>query len=464
MITWWASHICFSVLWSSVIITAITMLLPDAHGEMWKVWNRDRKRGGSDNWKRLPCSMLQMWSLQVKPSFSKHLWKSICRFTISPPILVSPQTQSNLNPGAVYATWHSQQMIRTGFIVHRWTNHHHHLHHHHHHHLHLHPPDHDQHSGLHEEVCGSLQCLQICNCPKRGTNEGVMMIMIVIMVIENMLAWKDKLPYNSIVMMTLFNDQYGNDDIAFFSPRPPGSMLWTRISIRIASSVRWPLPSSVINEIINQKMITIRPRYLPSQIVSKRWNFIHSFFQWWKNVIVKMILKLRKIEEKTTRTARWFSTPGWRGKSVGRSGSTCSASNATDGGKTRVFLYFNFIVKKFQARREWTGGEWRGGVNTSLWRCEAASLRWYHCFPQLPFQQIGPKSWFWNPEIQKWFFYQKKLAKMDKKVWTIWKQWQSSWIAASPLQMPPFGFRTNLSFHIAAAAHCEPLTDCAAHR
>ena len=172
-------------------------------------------------------------------------------------------------------------------------------------------------------------------------------------------------------------------------------------------------------------MITIRPRYLPSQIVSKRWNFIHSFFQWWKNVIVKMILKLRKIEEKTTRTARWFSTPGWRGKSVGRSGSTCSASNATDGGKTRVFLYFNFIVKKFQARREWTGGEWRGGVNTSLSRCEAASLRWYHCFPQLPFQQIGPKSWFWNPEIQKWFFYQKskqKLAKMDKKVWTIWKQ------------------------------------------
>ena len=104
-------------------------------------------------------------------------------------------------------------MIRTGFIVHRLTNHH----YLHHHHLHLHPPDHDQHSGLHEEVCGSLQCLQICNCPKRGTNEGVMMIMIVIMVIENMLAWKDKLPYNSIVMMTLFNDQYGNDDIAFFT-------------------------------------------------------------------------------------------------------------------------------------------------------------------------------------------------------------------------------------------------------
>lgn len=28
-------------------------------------------------------------------------------------------------------------------------------------------------TGLHEEVCGALQCLQICNCAQRGTNKGL---------------------------------------------------------------------------------------------------------------------------------------------------------------------------------------------------------------------------------------------------------------------------------------------------
>ena len=237
--TWWVSHICFLFfdhhdnMVSFSYMFLCSMILCDNHrhhdAPSRRTWrnaesveprSKARRFGQLEAFTMLNASNVKSASKTIiSKNKRRHLWKSICLFTISPPILVSPQTQSNLNPGAVYATWHSQQMIRTGFIVHRWTNHHHHLHHHLH--LHLHPPDHDQHSGLHEEVCGALQCLQICNCPKRGTNEGVMMIMIVIMVIENMLAWKDKLPYNSIVMMTLFNDQYGNDDIAFFHPGLP---------------------------------------------------------------------------------------------------------------------------------------------------------------------------------------------------------------------------------------------------
>ena len=38
----------------------------------------------------------------------------------------------------------------------------------------------------------------------------------------------------------------------------------------------------------------------------------------------------------TRRTAGWCWTRGWRGRSAGRSGSTCSASSATGGGRTRV--------------------------------------------------------------------------------------------------------------------------------
>ena len=38
----------------------------------------------------------------------------------------------------------------------------------------------------------------------------------------------------------------------------------------------------------------------------------------------------------TPRTAGWCWTRGWRGRSAGRSGGTCSASSATGGGRTRV--------------------------------------------------------------------------------------------------------------------------------
>ena len=444
--TWWVSHICFLFfdhhdnMVSFSYMFLCSMILCDNHrhhdAPSRRTWrnvesveprSKARRFGQPEAFTMLNASNVKSASKTIIfKNKRRHLWKSICLFTISPPILVSPQTQSNLNPGAVYVTWHSQQMIRTGFIVHRLTNHH----YLHHHHLHLHPPDHDQHSGLHEEVCGSLQCLQICNCPKRGTNEGVMMIMIVIMVIENMLAWKDKLPYNSIVMMTLFNDQYGNDDIAFFTQASRIHALDKDFhphcfKCEVATtfiSHQWNHQS----ELYPLKMITIRPRYLPSQIVSKRWNFIHSFFQWWKNVIVKMILKLRKIEEKTTRTARWFSTPGWRGKSVGRSGSTCSASNATDGGKTRVFLYFNFIVEKNFRQdesepEESDAEEWTHhsrGVKQQVWDDIIA-------FHNYLFNKLDPNPDFEIPKSKSDFFYQKskqKLAKMDKKVWTIWKQ------------------------------------------
>ena len=268
--TWWVSHICFLFfdhhdnMVSFSYMFLCSMILCDNHrhhdAPSRRTWrnvesveprSKARRFGQLEAFTMLNASNVKSASKTIIfKNERRHLWKSICRFTISPPILVSPQTQSNLNPGAVYATWHSQQMIRTGFIVHRLTNHH----YLHHHHLHLHPPDHDQHSGLHEEVCGSLQCLQICNCPKRGTNKGVLWLWLwswwsricwhgKISCLTIVLSWWHYL-MTSMAMMTLL-----------FSPRPPGSMLWTRISIRIASSVRWPLPSSVINEIINQNYI-----------------------------------------------------------------------------------------------------------------------------------------------------------------------------------------------------------------
>ena len=114
------------------------------------------------------------------------------------------------------------------------------------------------------------------------------------------------------------------------------------------------------------------------------------------------------------RTARWFSTRGWRGKSVGRSGSTCSASNATDGGKTRVFLYFNFIVEKNLRQdesepEESDAEEWTHhsrGVKQQVWDDIIA-------FHNYLFNKLDPNPDFGIPK-SKSDFLPKKQTKIGK--------------------------------------------------
>ena len=61
----------------------------------------------------------------------------------------------------------------------------------------------------------------------------------------------------------------------------------------------------------------------------------HHHYNHWQQHPCQMIKNMHTLT-KMCRTARWFWTLGWRGRSAGRSGSTCSAWSAIEGGRTRA--------------------------------------------------------------------------------------------------------------------------------
>ena len=67
----------------------------------------------------------------------------------------------------------------------------------------------------------------------------------------------------------------------------------------------------------------------------QHYNHWHHHYNHWQQHPCQMIKNMHTLT-KMCRTARWFWTLGWRGRSVGRSGSTCSAWSAIGGGRTRA--------------------------------------------------------------------------------------------------------------------------------
>ena len=201
-------------------------------------------------------------------------------------------------------------------------------------------------SGLHEEVCRALQCLQICNCAQRGTDKGdVLMIMIksmMIMMIKNimtMMIWlimiMIKIDCKMIAMETIkyIDDQY----LILWLFLWQNSMTFL---FRWYWSSQWHCFLTISMIRMTLLFLTTMP-FQASRIHALDKDFHpHCFKCEVANtcIIIIIITTTTIIIVIITRTARWFSTLGWRGRSVGQSGSTCSAWSATGDGRTRVNL------------------------------------------------------------------------------------------------------------------------------
>ena len=264
--TWWVSHICFLFfdhhdnMVSFSYMFLCSMILCDNHrhhdAPSRRTWrnvesveprSKARRFGQLEAFTMLNASNVKSASKTIIfKNKRRHLWKSICLFTVSPQ---SQQTwtQVQFMRHDILNRWSEQALLSTGeqttiiiFII-IFTSISTLL-------ITINIQDYTKRFAAHCSVCKSAIV------PKEGQTKVWWWLWLWSW--WSRICWHGKISCLTIVsswwhylmtsmaMMTLL-----------FSPRPPGSMLWTRISIRIASSVRWSLPSSVINKIINQNYI-----------------------------------------------------------------------------------------------------------------------------------------------------------------------------------------------------------------